>query len=80
MAAKKATKRPRAGEEAEAAERIMAILATHEAAIRQLAEVVVNLHANVRAHRDAIDALIDGSTDSRVAGAKRRLRRVTLKE
>jgi hypothetical protein len=86
MAAKKrATKRPRtkrpvaAPHDGRDAVRLIGeALASHEAAIRQLAEVVVNLHENVRALRDLADALADGATDERVVGARRRLRRVKL--
>lgn len=89
MAAKKAKKHPRgapprgarkSGEDL--ASLIATALASHESSIAQLAEVVVNLHANVRALRDLVEALAEGAsaTGPRVAGAKRRLRRVKLDE
>jgi hypothetical protein len=90
MAAKKAKGRARStppapapGQEAggeEAVELIATALASHDAAIRQLAEVVVNLHANIRAIREVVEALADGAGDARVAGPRARLRRVKLVE
>jgi hypothetical protein len=59
---------------------IGATLAGHDAAIRQLAEVVVNLHENVRALREVADALAIGGTDKRVLGAIKRLRALRLDE
>jgi phage shock protein A len=85
MAAKKAKKHPRgapprgarkSGEDF--ASLIATALASHESSIAQLAEVVVNLHANVRALRDLVEALAEPRP--RVAGAKRRLRRIKLDE
>ena len=83
MAAKKTAKRPRpkapgTTHEMKALRRIAETLSSHEAAIRQLAEVVVNLHENVRALRDVAEALGDGPEGRRVVGAIRRLRRVKL--
>jgi hypothetical protein len=90
MATKKASKAPRAavrrdGEgpprnEADAVQLIAGTLARHEATIRQLAEVVVNLHANVQALREVIEALTEGTSDRRVSRAKARLGRVKLNE
>ena len=81
---KKASKTPRPALEphagVEALQLIGEALAGHEAAIRQLAEVVVNLHANIRALREVADALADGVKDRRVAGALQRLRRLKLDE
>jgi hypothetical protein len=79
MAAKKRTRRPRS-DGADAAQAIVGALASHESAIRQLAEVVVNLHANVRALRDLVDALAEGKTEARIARARLRLGRVKLEE
>ena len=53
-------------------------LGNHDAAIRQLAEVVVNLHQNIRALRDLIEPLSEASDDERVVRALGRLRRVRL--
>jgi hypothetical protein len=90
MAAKKRATRSRSAGRAagprdvrdtrDAVQRIVEALASHEAAIRQLAEVVVNLHENVRALREVAEALAEGATDERVVGASRRLRRVKLRE
>ena len=70
MATKKATKRPRAAAGPEtpsgprggedAVQLIATALASHESSIRQLAEVVVNLHENIRAIREVLDALTEG--------------------
>jgi hypothetical protein len=65
---------------AEAVQAIVGALANHESAIRQLAQVVVNLHANVSALRDAVDALAEGASGARGARARERLRRVQLEE
>jgi hypothetical protein len=59
---------------------IATALASHESSIRQLAEVVVNLHANIRALREVVSALADQTKDPRVTAAKLRLRRVKLDE
>jgi hypothetical protein len=91
MAAKKAKDRVRSPpteaapggaepEGSEAVELIATALASHDSAIRQLAEVVVNLHANIRAIREVVEALADGAGDPRVTGARARLRRVKLDE
>jgi len=58
----------------------MDALANHEAAIRQLAQVVVNLHANVSALRELVEAVAEGASGPRVARAAQRLRRVKLEE
>jgi hypothetical protein len=93
MAAKKTAKRPQPrprsrpqspppshAPEVDAVRAIAATLASHEAAIRQLAEVVVNLHQNVRALRDVVELLAERSADPRVTTAGRRLRSVSLDE
>jgi hypothetical protein len=88
MAAKKGTKRPRtsppteprSGGGEDAVHLIATALASHESSIRQLAEVVVNLHANIRAIREVVDALAEGTSDPRVVNARQRLRRVKLDE
>jgi hypothetical protein len=91
MAAKKRTgrtrsDRPSGGTEGGGVEGVDAVrliaeaLAGHEAAIRQLAEVVVNLHANIGAIRDVVDALAEGAKDPRVVAAKGRLKRVKLQD
>lgn len=59
---------------------IATTLGNHDAAIRQLAEVVVNLHQNIRALRDVVEPLADRSNDERVIQARNRLRRVKLDE
>jgi hypothetical protein len=64
----------------EAVHLIGATLARHESAIRQLAEVVVNLHDNVRALREVADALGSGATDKRVGAAIKHLRALKLAE
>jgi hypothetical protein len=56
------------------------MIATHEATIRKLAEVVVNLHANVRALRDVVEPLAQTTIDERVTRPLRVLRTVTLDE
>ncbi len=53
-------------------------LGRHDEGIRQLAEVVVNLHANIRALRDVVEALAAGASDRRALAAVLRLRRVKL--
>ncbi|HEY8087367.1 MAG TPA: hypothetical protein VIF09_05970 [Polyangiaceae bacterium] len=58
----------------------MEAIANHQAAITQLAEVVVNLHANVRALRDVVEPMSERTVDPRVLEAGRRLRAVTLDE
>ncbi len=84
MGAKKSTtKRAKAAKEVDAAngiELIATALSRHESAIRQLAEVVVNLHANVAALRDVVDALAAESETPRIARARARLRAVKLRE
>jgi hypothetical protein len=89
MAAKKVTRRPQrrsdehtraAPDETEAVQLIAGTLARHEGTIRQLAEVVVNLHANVQALREVVDALTARASDPRISRAKARLRRVKLEE
>jgi hypothetical protein len=92
MAVKKAKKRQPRGAPPQGARKggedfaslIATALASHESSIAQLAEVVVNLHANVRALRDLVEALAEEATAAgprpRVAGAKRRLRRIKLDE
>jgi hypothetical protein len=90
MPAKKATKRPRNASSGsrrpppeagvDAVQLIAGTLARHEGTIRQLAEVVVNLHANVSALRDVLDALTARTTDPKVTRAKARLERVKLRE
>ena len=59
---------------------MLTMIATHEATIRKLAEVVVNLHANVRALRDVVEPLASTTIDERVTRPLRVLRRVTLDE
>jgi hypothetical protein len=87
MAAKKAKtrakkERPERREPAagQAIELIATALAGHDAAIQQLAEVVVNLHANIRAIREVVEALAEATSEPRVAEARARLRRVKLDE
>jgi hypothetical protein len=58
----------------------MDALANHESAIRQLAQVVVNLHANVGALREMADALAERESGAQVARARKRLLSVTLEE
>jgi hypothetical protein len=87
MAAKKREKRARAspplcartGAE-DPLHMIATALASHESSIGQLAEVVVNLHANIRALREVVSALADTTKDPQVTRAKLRLRRVKLDE
>ena len=87
MAAKKkrAAPRPRqakraASDETNPVHAMVTMIATHEATIRKLAEVVVNLHANVRALRDVVEPLAQTTIDERVARPLRVLRTVTLDE
>jgi hypothetical protein len=85
MAAKKKRAAPRRArgetvDGAEAAHAMLTMIATHEATIRKLAEVVVNLHANVRALRDVVEPLASTTIDERVAKPLRTLRRTTLDE
>jgi hypothetical protein len=76
--ARKVTARPVEGESA--GELIVTALAGHESSIRKLAEVVVNLHDNVRALRALVEALSDGAGDKAIKDARRRLARVALDE
>jgi hypothetical protein len=55
-------------------------LENHDGSIRQLAEVVVNLHRNVRSLRDLLEPLAEASSDERVVRALGRLRRVRLEQ
>jgi hypothetical protein len=85
MAAKKKRAAPRQKREetvdgADAAHVMLAMIATHEQTIRKLAEVVVNLHANVRALRDVVEPLASTTIDERVVKSLRALRRTTLDE
>jgi hypothetical protein len=67
-------------EPTEALELIATALAGHDGAIRQLAEVTVNLHANIRAIRGLVEALAAKSTEPHIASARATLRRVKLDE
>jgi hypothetical protein len=86
MAGKKGAKQRRAPPRgaqrsgADFASLVATALASHESSIAQLAEVVVNLHANVRALRDLVEALAEKAAGPQIAGAKRRLRRIKLEE
>ncbi len=85
MAAKKKRTAPRharqeSTDSADAAHAMLTMIATHEATIRKLAEVVVNLHANVRAIRDVLEPLASTTIDERVVKPLRVLRRTTLDE
>jgi hypothetical protein len=59
---------------------IVTALAGHESSIRKLAEVVVNLHDNVRALRALVEVLADGAGEKAVRDARRQLDRVALDE
>ncbi len=59
---------------------MLTMIATHESTIRKLAEVVVNLHANLRALRDVVEPLAATATDERVTRPLRALLEVTLDE